>query len=171
MQPPISASLSGIAIPPRFTLSNTRGASIHRTLLQLAVRFTLARLLPITAEPGIAAGSEGESVRRDITSLMRSPGRCVGIACGLFLLATAASAQPQYMITDLGSLGGGQSGSGANICNINNAGQVVGISTLPSGAKHGFRTAPNQPINPQTDDLGTSVVKPVSRWASIPQGR
>jgi probable HAF family extracellular repeat protein len=35
---------------------------------------------------------------------------------------------------------------------INDAGQVVGLSGSPS---HAFRTSPNLPINPATDDLGT----------------
>jgi probable HAF family extracellular repeat protein len=38
---------------------------------------------------------------------------------------------------------------------INNSGQVVGDSTIASGKAHAFRTAPNSPINPLTDDLGT----------------
>jgi probable HAF family extracellular repeat protein len=40
---------------------------------------------------------------------------------------------------------------------INDSGQVVGFSILRwrFGALHAFRTAPNSPINPATDDLGT----------------
>jgi probable HAF family extracellular repeat protein len=41
---------------------------------------------------------------------------------------------------------------------INNSGQVVGYFSKSGGPvkyAHAFRTAPNQPINPTTDDLGT----------------
>lgn len=42
---------------------------------------------------------------------------------------------------------------------INNRGQVVGYSSFPlspsSGAARAFRTAPNSPIDPATDNLGT----------------
>jgi len=38
---------------------------------------------------------------------------------------------------------------------INDSGQVVGVSHTASGNEHAFRTAPNSPINPVTDDLGT----------------
>jgi probable HAF family extracellular repeat protein len=58
-------------------------------------------------------------------------------------------------LTDnLGALGDGQSSIGNG---INDAGQVVGQSTVPGllAFQHAFRTAPNQPINPLTDDLGT----------------
>jgi probable HAF family extracellular repeat protein len=48
--------------------------------------------------------------------------------------ATASPAPPHYSITDLGTLGGAQSvGNG-----INDAGQVVGNSTLANGSQHAF---------------------------------
>ena len=57
---------------------------------------------------------------------------------------------------DLGSLAPGE-GSGASA--INDLGQVAGsapVSTARHGQQdHAFRTGPDQPINPLTDDLGT----------------
>ena len=38
---------------------------------------------------------------------------------------------------------------------VNDTGQVVGLSYTVGGQPHAFRTAPNRPINPATDDLGT----------------
>jgi probable HAF family extracellular repeat protein len=38
---------------------------------------------------------------------------------------------------------------------INDSGQVVGTAMTASGEHHAFRTAPNQPINLDTDDIGT----------------
>ena len=52
---------------------------------------------------------------------------------------------------DLGRLGGNDS----DAYGINNNGQVVGVSDTNAGIPHAFRTAPNQPINPATDDLGS----------------
>jgi len=56
-----------------------------------------------------------------------------------------------YRILDLGTLGGDVS----QATGINNRGQVVGFALTASGLPHAFRTAPNEPINPATDDLGT----------------
>jgi probable HAF family extracellular repeat protein len=60
-----------------------------------------------------------------------------------------------FTVLDLGSFGSGLFGPGAQ--GINNAGQVVGFDILPGNLNptHAFRTAPNMPINPLTDDLGT----------------
>jgi len=68
-----------------------------------------------------------------------------------FPVAIAVAQTPSYTIYDLGTLGGGLSRATA----INRYGQVVGNSTTASGQSHGFRTAPNSPINVLTDDLGT----------------
>jgi probable HAF family extracellular repeat protein len=67
---------------------------------------------------------------------------------------TQAQAAVMYRVVDLGTLGG----TSSTAYGINDLGQVVGaaFAQTPSGAAlHAFRTAPNQPINPATDDLGT----------------
>ncbi|MEH2079007.1 MAG: DUF3466 family protein [Nostoc sp.] len=71
-----------------------------------------------------------------------------------------AAAISLYSITDLGSLNPTATGFDAFSAayDINNAGQVVGNSILPSTdvfRSNAFRTAPNSAINPLTDDLGT----------------
>jgi len=67
------------------------------------------------------------------------------------LIAGPLTAQSRYTVTDLGTLGG----SDSQPSGINNSGQVVGLSHITGDAtQHAFRTAPNSPINPATDDLG-----------------
>ena len=73
-------------------------------------------------------------------------------AAGLVVVLSAAvqlHAGVMYTVTDLGTLGGRDSEAHG----INDLGQVVGWSRTADDAKHAFRTAPNQPINPGTDDL------------------
>jgi MYXO-CTERM domain-containing protein len=55
-----------------------------------------------------------------------------------------------YTVLDLGTLGGESYASG-----VNNLGQVVGYCFGANNSCHMFRTGPNQPINPATDDLGS----------------
>jgi len=69
---------------------------------------------------------------------------------GLVFAASSCFAQ-MYTIIDLGSLGGG----GTTASDINSSGQVAGTSVRTDLLIHAFRTAPNSPINPATDDLGT----------------
>ena len=57
---------------------------------------------------------------------------------------------------DLGTLSGLFT-SQARAFGINDSGQVVGYGDTKSGAVHAFRTAPNSPINPATDDLGSFI--------------
>jgi probable HAF family extracellular repeat protein len=72
---------------------------------------------------------------------------CVAV---MLAAGSAVSAQTQYVVTDLSTLGG--TNSPAN--DINNLGQVTGSSTTTSGQSHAYRTAPNSTIKP-ADDLGT----------------
>jgi probable HAF family extracellular repeat protein len=66
-----------------------------------------------------------------------------------FRTAPGQTVQPQ---DDLGTLGGTYIAATA----INNAGRVAGRSTIlgNDSVSHAFRTRPNLPINPATDDLG-----------------
>lgn len=74
-----------------------------------------------------------------------------------FLFAGSTCFAQMYTVNDLGTLGG----SWSQATGINNHGQVIGSSGSIDGAvyPHGFRTAPNRPINPATingpgDDIG-----------------
>jgi|SoiMethySBSTD1v2_1073268.scaffolds.fasta_scaffold296792_2 probable HAF family extracellular repeat protein len=66
-----------------------------------------------------------------------------------FLLSVPMAAQPRYVVTNLGTLGGNSSSAFA----INSLGQVAGVSGNGS-ENHAYRTAPNRTIK-ATDDLGT----------------
>ena len=91
-------------------------------------------------------------------SLARTRGTgCVPVVAALLTLATAqgVSAAVTYKILDLGTLQGFNSSKTTRYGAVNTAGQVVGVSRSSSGQNHAFRTSPNAPINPATDDLGT----------------
>jgi len=75
---------------------------------------------------------------------------------GLLFAASTCFAQ-LYSVTDIGTLGGT---NGTVWCcfayAVNDSGQVTGASLLTNtGPFRAFRTAPNSPINPGTDDLRT----------------
>ena len=75
---------------------------------------------------------------------------CLGI-----LFAASACFAQMYTVMDLDTLTGTQP-QYADATSINAAGEVVGaFFATSSGLFHAFRTAPNNPINPATDDLGT----------------
>ncbi|MEH2256445.1 DUF3466 family protein [Nostoc sp.] len=84
----------------------------------------------------------------------------IALIMGEVTIPQQATAASLYSITDLGSLNPTATGFDAFSAayGINNAGQVVGNSIVPSTdvfRSNGFRTAPNSAINPATDDLGT----------------
>lgn len=84
----------------------------------------------------------------------------IALIIGEVTIPQQAAAISLYSITDLGSLNPTATGFDAYSpgYGINNAGQVVGSSILPSTdvfRSNAFRTAPNSAINPATDDLGT----------------
>ncbi len=62
-----------------------------------------------------------------------------------------ASAATFYNVLDLGTLEGDPEGSTAT--GINDLGQVIGESFNTFGTRTAFRTAPNSPINPATDNI------------------
>jgi probable HAF family extracellular repeat protein len=75
---------------------------------------------------------------------------CLGV-----LLAASTCLAQMYTVTDLGTVHiGGNTWS--TVTAINDSGQVIGVSyTTENGfSAHAFRTAPNRPINPATDDFG-----------------
>jgi len=73
---------------------------------------------------------------------------------GLVFSASTCLAQ-MYTVTDLGTVDTDDNARSL-ATGINNSGQVVGNSYLLFTAlsSHAFRTAPNKPINPATDDFG-----------------
>ncbi len=73
---------------------------------------------------------------------------------------TAPNSPINQATDNLGDLGGNIPGPFTFATGINKSGQVVGLSTrplpgaVPPSARGAFRTAPNSPINPDTDSLG-----------------
>jgi probable HAF family extracellular repeat protein len=74
---------------------------------------------------------------------------------------------------DLGHLGvafdqpGESLGLSTQVTDINARGQVVGRSGPARGLEHAFRTAPERPIDPATDDLGSLVPNGTSMAVAI----
>src|SRR5207248_4788560 len=74
------------------------------------------------------------------------------LALSLMFLASGAAqlavAQSKYTVHDLGTT------DFLPLAGINRLGQVAVTAVGANNQLHGFRTAPNSPINPSTDDLG-----------------
>jgi probable HAF family extracellular repeat protein len=76
------------------------------------------------------------------------------IACPGLLFITSTCIAQMYTVTDLGTLGASSSNAWSEATAINASGQVVGNSSHPGfPSSSAFRTRPNSPINPATDDL------------------
>ncbi len=84
---------------------------------------------------------------------------------------TAPNAKINPATDDIGSLGESPFYGFVTQANgINDAGQVVGGSTVSSGPIHAFRTAPNAAINPATDDIGGLPASPIGAYFSYGRG-
>src|SRR2546425_8086572 len=124
-------------------------------------KFTLT-LLGVRTD--IAYGNP-KGITTTVTDFLRPAVCALGLVVSLMVLGSAppAAAQPRYTITDLGTLGGSDSGA----VGINNLGKVAGGSSIASGRFHAFRTAPN--TRPEVTGCGA----PAPGWtryrrASIP---
>jgi probable HAF family extracellular repeat protein len=96
----------------------------------------------------------------------------IGLAsmtAGVLLAGPALAVRPDYYhALDLGSLGGASTEG----VKLNALGQVVGNSEFaPTRSAdelvpvtHGFRTAPDRPIDPRTDDLSAVMIARDPRW-------
>ena len=89
---------------------------------------------------------------------INASGQVIGLSTdgtGAYLSYRTAPAAPITASDALGSLGGITHGISTIVSGIDDAGRAVGESVSVSGFPHAFRTAPNSPINPASDDLGT----------------
>jgi len=79
----------------------------------------------------------------------------LAIGCGLLFAASTCFAQ-MYTLTDLVTTPDPMCPSGSYLsAGVNASGQVAGSCLSGHFPIRAFRTAPNRPINPATDDLGT----------------
>ena len=94
----------------------------------------------------------------------------LALGCGLLFAASTCFAQ-MYTLTDLGVIPVDSSVhsfvDNSQATGINVSGQVVGASMVKFHLFHAWRTAPNTPINPAIDDLGTLVTDMYSDAAAI----
>ena len=107
---------------------------------------------PATDDLGTLSGSQA------VATAINNLGQVVGAGGGGHAFRTAPNSAINPATDDLGTLGGT---NGVSAAAINDAGQVVGDAWLAPGTFraystfHAFRTGPNLPIDPATDDLGT----------------
>ena len=71
---------------------------------------------------------------------------------GLYAITTVVAGQVRYTMLPLGGLANSRNSFAFG---INELGQVTGGAEIASNEQLAFRTAPNQPIDPATDSLGT----------------
>ncbi len=107
---------------------------------------------PATDDLGTLAG--GSSEARGINALGQVTGDSEAPGGPLHAFRTAPDRPINAATDDLGSLTGMTGGYSRGFA-INDNGQVAGWSVNGQGGRHAFRTRPNMPINPATDDLGT----------------
>ena len=94
------------------------------------------------SSPAVAQGS-------DMKYLMAALVAVFSVLLAVLPGVCRAATTIRYFFMDVGSLGGSYSSA----CAINEQGQVAGYSSVTGNyGAHGVRTAPNQPINPATDD-------------------
>jgi probable HAF family extracellular repeat protein len=126
--------------------------------------FRTAPNRPIDPDADAIGGVFPPSPTKDIALAINDDGRVVGESLEDVVVArvlapgdaAGAAADPGQEL--LGSLGPGPADNPAVAWpeDINDRGQVVGRSSHPALASyHAFRTAPNRPIDPASDDLGT----------------
>jgi probable HAF family extracellular repeat protein len=95
-------------------------------------------------------GGEEPEEGRTMLRFMRA-GALAAVLAVSALAGRDALGQAKYSVTNLGSFGLANTYATA----VNDLGQVAGFSLFQPSYFHAFRTAPNSPINPRTDDLGT----------------
>lgn len=117
-----------------------------------------SKINPATDDLGTLGGTS--SFAFGINSLGQVVGQSPNAANQSRAFRTAPNSAINPATDNLGTLGGSDSFARA----INDLGQVVGWSstgTPPFVGPHAFRTAPNSPINPASDDIGALVAGPV----------
>ncbi len=90
---------------------------------------------------------------RETRTLETATAAAIIVAIGLGGPVALTARAAEYVVIDLGTLGGGESSA----CALNHKGQIVGYDYNPNPCcrDRAFRTSPHKPINAATDDLGT----------------
>jgi len=108
---------------------------------------------PLTDDLGTLGGVD--SYAGGINSLGQVIGLSLNAAGAYRAYRTAPNTPINPRTDDLGTLGGTTVGGiNTDVYGIDDSGRAVGESRAASGLSYAFRTAPNSPINPATDNLG-----------------